>query len=119
MKRGAIWAFVAVASVASFVAPSIAKKATTKPIERGEQTYKQYCASCHAGGGNTVKSNHPVAGSKELATIAKFKSYLSAPPGHMPYYQNVVKDQATLSALFDYCKTLKRPVKQANLGELQ
>lgn len=117
-RREAILAFVAVASLATLVAPSTAKKATEKPKERGEQVYAQYCASCHAGGGNTVKPSRPVAGSKELATIGKFRGYLSAPPGHMPYYQNLVKDQATLNALFNYCKTLKKPVRQASMVEL-
>lgn len=80
----------------------------------GAQVFQQYCAKCHAGGGNVVKPSSPVAESKQLASLVLFKSYLSAPPGHMPYYQNIVKDPKVLSALYNYCKTLKKkPIKQA------
>ena len=97
------------ATVALFVvaflpctAKSEAKKAT------GAETFKMYCATCHAGGGNKVDPNHPLAGSTQLDSIVRFKDYLSAPPGHMPYYETLVKDKATLEALFKYCKTLKK-----------
>lgn len=73
----------------------------------GEQLFKQHCSSCHIGGSNSVKESKPVAGSKELITIIKFKNYLSSPPGHMPYYQNLVNDPKLLKALYSYCKTLK------------
>lgn len=82
----------------------------------GEQVFAQHCASCHADGGNAVKPSHPVAGSKQLATLATFKDYLSEPPGHMPYYEHVVNDRPTLEALYKYCKQLKKPSsKQASL----
>lgn len=80
----------------------------------GAAVFKQYCASCHAQGGNRVTPSRPVAESKKVANIGIFKEYLSAPPGHMPYYQQVVKDKKTLEALFKYCNGLKRqPIKQA------
>lgn len=80
----------------------------------GAQLFQQHCAKCHAEGGNIVKPSRPVAESKQLASLVLFKSYLSSPPGHMPYYQNIVKDPKILSALYNYCKTLKRKtVKQA------
>ncbi|MBP9094075.1 c-type cytochrome [bacterium] len=97
------------AAVAFFViaflpctAKGVAKKAT------GAEAFKMYCASCHAGGGNKVDPNHPLAGSTQLASIVRFKDYLSSPPGHMPYYETLVKDKATLEALHKYCKTLKK-----------
>jgi hypothetical protein len=75
----------------------------------GEVLFKQYCAECHLGGGNRVHENHPIAGSKTLASIVTFKDYLKSPPGHMPYYQSVVKNQRVLEALYKYCKALPSP----------
>ena len=100
---------------AAFLAPSLAKK-KPEPESRGEQIFQQHCASCHSSGGNRVNPKRPLAGSKQLATLATFKSYLSNPPGHMPYYQDVVGNKDTLEALYKYCKTLKKqPLKQAFL----
>lgn len=99
------------AGVASFL-PSSANKNVQRKMD-GEQIFKQHCASCHAGGGNNIKPKHPVAGSKQLATLATFKAYLSCPPGHMPYYQNVVGNDRILEALYKYCKHLpKQRIKQ-------
>jgi len=96
------------------VLPTVAKK-STKSFD-GKQLFQQNCASCHQDGSNKVNPDHPVAGSKELATLASFKNYLKAPPGHMPYYQHIVNDDAILKALYNYCKGLKRePQKQACL----
>ncbi len=96
------------------LSPSIAKKSAPKP--NGALLFQQNCASCHAGGDNKVKPSRPIVGSKELSTLANFKSYLSAPPGHMPYYEHVVNDEPTLKALYKYCKELKKPpIKQASL----
>lgn len=82
----------------------------------GKHVFEQNCAGCHQSGGNKVNPNHPVAGSEKLKSMAMFKSYLSAPPGHMPYYEQVVKDKKTLEALYNYCKSLpKQPIKQASL----
>lgn len=80
----------------------------------GKKIFQEYCSKCHLGGGNQVNPSKPVAGSKELASVISFKTYLSAPPGHMPYYQNLVKDKELLKALYQYCKELKTvPLKQA------
>lgn len=98
--------------------PQVEKSKTDKDkpaVQKGSSIYKQYCASCHADGGNSVKPSRPVAESKQIANIGIFKDYLSAPPGHMPYYQHLVNDRKTLQALLKYCQSLKRkPIKQAN-----
>jgi mono/diheme cytochrome c family protein len=112
--RNALLLLLAVFLVANIgsILPSTAKKNVQCKVD-GEQIFKQHCASCHAGGGNSVKPKHPVSGSKELATLATFKAYLSAPPGHMPYYQDVVGNRRILEALYNYCKNLpKQPIKQ-------
>lgn len=83
----------------------------------GARVFQQHCASCHTGGENRVTPSRPIAGSDKLVSIVILKKYLSAPPGHMPYYENVVKDPKILKALYDYCKSLKKlPVKTATLN---
>jgi mono/diheme cytochrome c family protein len=112
MKRYSVFLLVCLVASLFLFAPT---EARPKKIA-GAQLFQQHCAKCHTEGGNIVKPNRPVAESKQLASLVLFKAYLSAPPGHMPYYQNIVKDPKTLSALYNYCKTLKRkPVKQAML----
>lgn len=92
--------------------PAPAKKSRNQP--KGDAIFAQYCAKCHAGGGNVVKANSPVYGSKQLSTLATFKSYLNAPPGHMPYYQELLGNKEALEALYKYCKQLKpTTLKQA------
>src|SRR5579885_612489 len=81
--------------------PVVAKgKGKSKTKADGAQTFKTHCASCHTAGGNNVKPEHPLAGSKQLSTLAVFKSYLSKPPGHMPYYQDVVNNKEMLDSLY-------------------
>jgi len=113
-KRELMGALIAIIYLVTPLPPSTAKKAQQHEVH-GDQVFQQHCASCHAGGGNNVNPKHPVAGSKELSSLATFKSYLSQPPGHMPYYQDIVEDPATLQALYKYCKTLKKEsIKQVS-----
>lgn len=95
--------------------------ADSKPRKiEGKQIFQQYCASCHLDGGNTVKPGKPVSQSTQLSAFVKFKDYLSAPPGHMPFYQELMHDDAALTALYNYCKTLKKqPGKQASNTHLE
>jgi mono/diheme cytochrome c family protein len=88
------------------ILPTFAKKESPEKYD-GAQIFKHYCASCHANGGNRVNESRPLAGSGKLANLAILKSYLSAPPGHMPYYEELVKNPKMLQALYDYCRTLK------------
>ena len=112
MKKEIVLTVGGAAIFIALLSPCSAKKAPAKPD--GGKLFQQHCASCHAGGGNTVNPNVPLAESKKLASLATFKQYLSAPPGHMPFYQNLVNDKEMLSALHKYCKGLKRqPLKQA------
>jgi len=111
-KNPFTWILLAVLTIPAF-APSLANKETDSNA-RGEQIFQQHCATCHAGGGNSVKAKRPLAGSKQLASLATFKAYLSAPLGHMPYYHHVIDNPKILQALYKYCKTLKnQPLKQA------
>lgn len=95
--------------------PAIAEKekGTSKNTD-GAQIFAQRCAKCHAGGGNSIKSSKPLAGSNYLKSIATFKAYLKSPTGHMPYYDEIVENKKSLQALYDYCKTLNpKPGKGA------
>lgn len=93
--------------------PASSKKAAAPEVD-GQKDFKQYCAQCHAAGGNNVNPSKPISGSQKLATLATFKAYLEAPLGHMPVYPHIIKDKVVLQALFKYCKSLsKEPRKQA------
>ena len=84
------------------------------PKPDGKFLFDQHCACCHAGGGNAITPSRPLKDSKRLANIGAFKEYLSAPPGHMPYYEDVVKNPEVLQKLYDYCKHLKTlPIRQS------
>jgi mono/diheme cytochrome c family protein len=116
MKTKFNWIMLLLGSVV-FVTAAYAEKSMDEKIS-GKQVFDQHCASCHIGGGNLVKPKYSIAGSKTLATLATFKSYLSAPPGHMPYYQTIVGNQKTLESLYKYCKQLKkRPMRLSRVNE--
>jgi len=118
MKKGIVWISAVVFGGIMLLSPALAEKQDKKKVD-GANVFKQHCASCHVGGGNLVDDKHPIAGSKELANLATFKAYLSNPPGHMPYYQDVVHDEPTLKALHKFCQTLKKgPMKEAVQGSL-
>lgn len=80
------------------------KNRETKSV--GERTFGSHCASCHANGGNVIKREKPLAGSKHLSNFITFKDYLSKPIGTMPHYENLIKNDKTLKKLYDYVKTL-------------
>lgn len=99
----------------TFLLPGMAAKKKENPPRDGAKIFKQHCAKCHFGGGNSVEPKRPVIGSKQLGSLAVFKTYLSAPPGHMPYYAQVVNDRETLDALYKYCKSLKQPIEKETM----
>ena len=59
------------------------KNQATKSV--GEKTFGSHCASCHANGGNVVRREKPLAGSKHLSNFITFKDYLRKPIGTMPH----------------------------------
>jgi mono/diheme cytochrome c family protein len=73
----------------------------------GGDIFKNNCAACHASGGNIVDPKKPLKGSKKLANKEMFKDLLSKPAGAMPAFPKIVEDDPSLSALYDYCKSLK------------
>lgn len=116
MQKVPICLFLFFAITALISGPALGKKAH-KSVD-GAKLFAQYCASCHVGGGNIVKPKRGLAGSKKLENILEFKAYLSSPPGHMPYYHNVVTDKEKLSSLYEYCKsTYKDKVQKQSLNQ--
>lgn len=85
----------------------------TKAIARGGKLYATHCASCHAGGGNSVTPSKPVQGSQVSSTLATFKSYLNEPIGNMPHYEHLIKDEKLLSDLYAYVKDLDKKAPPA------
>lgn len=116
MKAKTVLVMLAIGCLGALLLPAGAQKGKSQktPVS-GEHIFKQHCASCHASGGNRIKATRPVAGSTQLASIVTFKNYLSAPPGHMPYYKNIVGNQKILEALYKYCKQLKASPTEAVL----
>ena len=73
----------------------------------GSKIYANNCAACHANGGNIVDPKKPVKGSKVLATKQSFKENLLKPKGSMTAFPQIANNDADLSALYEYCKSLK------------
>lgn len=114
MRKDAIWVLLAGAGILLASYPAAGKKEVPKP--NGAKLFAQYCSKCHIGGANIIKESHPIADSKQLASLPTFKAYLNAPPGHMPYYQQLVNNKENLESLYQYCKQLKpKAIKQACL----
>lgn len=95
--------------------PAGLQPAEAKPKKAtGQETFQQYCASCHVAGGNIIKPSKSLVESKKLNSFALFKNYLNSPTGHMPYYDNLCKNPKALKALYNYVKTLESlKLKQA------
>ncbi|MBZ0186217.1 MAG: cytochrome c [Candidatus Obscuribacterales bacterium] len=74
---------------------------------KGSKIFKLHCAGCHPGGKNLTHPDKPIIGSKELASEATFKKFLSKRHGPMPPFLKIAKDDATVTALYKYVKTLK------------
>jgi cytochrome c6 len=74
---------------------------------QGEKLFSNNCASCHAGGKNTIDPKKPVIGSKKLASKAAFKSFLEVQNGMMPPFKGIAAKDEALTALYTYVKTLK------------
>ncbi len=73
----------------------------------GEKIFSANCASCHVAGGNIVDPSKPLKGSKKLASKESLKSLLMNPVGAMPSFPKIAGNDADLTALQAYCKSLK------------
>jgi mono/diheme cytochrome c family protein len=78
-----------------------------KAAGAGESLFNSNCAGCHKSGGNIVNAKKPVIGSAKLANKKALKAFLEKPTGSMPPFAAIAGKDSDLSALYDYCKTLK------------
>ncbi len=114
MKQEVLWFVVLFVILATISAPVLGKNKAKKLDGAG--IYAQHCAKCHGSGGNLLKSSKPISGSQQLASLATFKAYLTSPPGHMPFYQDLVGNKKMLETLYQYCKHFQdKPQQQASL----
>jgi mono/diheme cytochrome c family protein len=85
----------------------LSDKQMAKAASKGEELYGLNCAACHKGGHNIVNAKKPVIGSTTLASKQTFKGYLLKPTGTMPPYPAIANNDADLTALYNYCKSLR------------
>ena len=105
---------VIVLLMATFSSFLVTEPGACRKQATGKYLFAQRCASCHSAGGNLVEPARPLKDSKNLSSLQLFEEYLKKPPGHMPYYEDVLKDPVMLKKLYDYCRTLKTlPIQQA------
>jgi mono/diheme cytochrome c family protein len=108
MSSALLWSTLAMLVVVSlFLGTNLSGNQMAKAASTGETLYNTNCAACHKAGGNIVNAKKPVIGSPMLAKKQTFKSYLLKPTGSMPPAPAIAGNDADLTALYDYCKTLK------------
>jgi mono/diheme cytochrome c family protein len=90
-----------------FLGANLSGTQLAKAASPGETLYSTNCAACHDAGHNVINPKKPVIGSKMLAKKETFKSFLLKPTGTMPPAPAIANKDADLTALYDYCKTLK------------
>lgn len=73
----------------------------------GSKIFAENCASCHLNGGNIVDPKKPVKGSKSLASKQALKDLLLKSQGAMAPFPKIANSDPDLSALYDYCKSMK------------
>ena len=93
--------------------PSKKKSDKADSVLKGEKTFGNHCASCHAGGGNVVKPSRSIKGSATLATFATFRAYLNKPIGDMPHYEHLITNELMLRDLYEYTKTFDKEDKSS------
>ena len=78
-----------------------------KAAADGKQLFSKNCAGCHANGKNTMNPKFPIIGSKKLESKDSFKAFITKPVPPMPSFAKLAGNDEDLTALYDYCKTLK------------
>ncbi|HEY9712057.1 MAG TPA: cytochrome c [Chroococcales cyanobacterium] len=78
-----------------------------KAASDGKQLFSKNCAGCHANGKNTMNPKFPIIGSTKLSSKDSFKAFVTKPTPPMPSFAQLAGNDADLTALYDYCKTLK------------
>ncbi|MGA2546437.1 MAG: c-type cytochrome [Rectinemataceae bacterium] len=77
----------------------------------GRSLFASNCQACHAGGGNSISASLPIKGSKRLANLESFTSFIRAPsmpdgkPGDMPPFGKDTLDDGQVSKLYSFLST--------------
>ncbi len=103
----AVTAFSIMAVLIFSVSTILSGNQTVNAASTGDKLFATNCAACHQGGKNIVNPKKPIIGSAKLASKESFKEYLLKPGSTMVPYPAIANNPADLSALFDYCKSLK------------
>jgi mono/diheme cytochrome c family protein len=72
----------------------------------GERLFKKNCSGCHINGGNLIKVEKPIIGSKKILSKAVFKDFIDNPPPPMPKFKNLTSNQKQLDELYVYVSSL-------------
>lgn len=83
------------------------KACAAGPTATGEKLFQANCAGCHAAGGNLIDPTKPLKGSKKLVSKELFKSAILNPTGSMAPFPQIAENDADLTVLYNYCKSLK------------
>jgi mono/diheme cytochrome c family protein len=93
--------------ISLFISVNLAGSQTARAASKGQDLFALNCEGCHKAGANVMNPKKPIIGSAKLANKQTFKSFLLKPTGQMPPASAVTGNEADVSALYDYCKTLK------------
>lgn len=75
-------------------------------ISTGERLFKKNCSGCHLNGGNLIKAEKPIVGSKKILSKAVFKDFIDNPPPPMPKFKNLTSNPEQFNELYKYVTSL-------------
>jgi mono/diheme cytochrome c family protein len=90
--------------------PATIQAAAAAKADPGLALFEADCQGCHAGGGNAIVASLPIRGSRRLASLETFESFVRAPAmpdgksGDMPAFPEDSLDDAQAKALYGYLK---------------
>lgn len=81
-------------------------------FDEGKKLFEANCAACHPGGANVIVATLPVKGSKRLASLGAFTSFVRSPAmpdgkeGSMPGFAEADLSAGQVKQLFAYASTV-------------
>lgn len=116
LGREEIGFFILAAVLLGSLCPALGTPAKPAPLApSGEILFKQNCASCHPGGGNTARPDKPVANSRRVDSLIILRGYLKT--AHKPRFLQLTQEGKAFENLYQYCKALKNEqAREASLS---